>query len=225
MNAFRTLQAELQKTNTRLIAVSKTRSIPEILGLYEQGQRAFGENKVQEMLEKHGELPQDIEWHLIGHLQRNKVKYIAPFIHLIHSVDSLKLLFEIDKEAAKNNRTIKVLLQMHIAKEETKFGFDEKELIEAMEFYTAEGSSLQHVQICGLMGMATNTTEDRVVADEFQKLKNTFHFIRNTYLLNRKDFTEVSMGMSNDYKIAIASGSTMVRIGSLLFAPSDKTTD
>ncbi len=217
MSSYQAITDELSKTNARLVAVSKTKSAAEILELYNEGQRIFGENKVQELLEKHEQLPAGIEWHLIGHLQSNKVKYIAPFIAMIHSVDSLKLLFEINKEAKKNNRVIKVLIQIHIAREETKFGADEKELIEMLEYYCAENSSLQHVAIVGLMGMATNTDNEEIIADEFSRLKEIFSFVKSTYLLNKSNFTELSMGMSSDYKIAIAKGSTMVRIGSLLF--------
>lgn len=218
MNAFQTLSAALTNTPTRLVAVSKTRSIAEIMALYQQGQRLFGENKVQELLEKQPQLPSDIEWHLIGHLQSNKVKYIAPFVSMIHSVDSVKLLFEINKEAAKNKRIIKVLIQIHIAQEETKFGADDKELIEILEYYTAANSTLTHVCIAGLMGMATNTDDEHLIAQEFQKLSNLFQSVKKTYLLNKADFTEISMGMSSDYQIAMAAGSTLVRIGSLLFA-------
>jgi pyridoxal phosphate enzyme (YggS family) len=162
-------------------------------------------------------LPKDIEWHLIGHLQSNKVKYIAPIVSMIHSVDSLKLLFEINKEAKKNNRILKVLIQMHIAQEETKFGADEKELIEMLEYYCVENSSLQNIEVVGLMGMATNTNDQQLILKEFQFLKNTFDSVKNTYLLHKSNFTELSMGMSSDYKIAIQAGSTMVRIGSLIF--------
>ena len=147
MNPYELISAELNKKNVTLVAVSKTKSIEEIKVLYDQGQRIFGENKVQELVEKQSQLPKDIEWHLIGHLQTNKVKYIAPFIAMIHSVDSLKLLFEINKEAQKNNRIIHVLIQIHIAQESTKFGVDEKELIEILEYYCAENTSLHHVEI------------------------------------------------------------------------------
>jgi hypothetical protein len=218
MNPFQAITAALNNTQTRLVAVSKTRSVAEIMELYDQGQRLFGENKVQELLEKQPQLPADIVWHLIGHLQSNKVKYIAPFIAMIHSVDSLKLLLEINKEAAKNNRVIKVLIQIHIAKEETKFGADEKELIEILEYYTAEQSALSNICIAGLMGMATNTDDEHVISTEFEKLSSLFNFVKKSYLLNRSDFKEISMGMSSDYKLAMAAGSTLVRIGSLLFA-------
>ena len=214
---FEKIKEELAQTNTTLVAVSKTKSVEEIMHLYHQGQRIFGENKVQELVEKHEQMPTDIQWHLIGHLQTNKVKYIAQFVAMIHAVDSLKLLFEINKEAEKNNRIIPVLIQIHIAQEETKFGADEKELIEMIEYYTAADSKLKHISIVGLMGMATNTDDEKTISNEFQSLKKLFHFIKESYLIHKKDFTELSMGMSSDYQIAIKQGSTMVRIGSLLF--------
>lgn len=217
MNSYQKIIEELRESNTKLVAVSKTKSKEEILLLYEQGQRIFGENKVQELCEKYEQLPKDIEWHLIGHLQTNKVKFIAHFVKLIHSVDSLKLLFEINKEARKNNRTIPVLIQVHIAQEESKFGVNKKELVEIMEYYTVENSSLQNIEIVGLMGMATNTEDATVIKNEFLELKKTFQFIQESYLIHKNNFTEISMGMSSDYAIAIACGSTMVRIGSLLF--------
>lgn len=218
MENYMAIRSELEKSGTKLVAVSKTKSAEQILALYHQGQRIFGENKVQELVEKYELLPKDIEWHLIGHLQSNKVKYIAPMVSMIHSVDTLKLLFEINKEAKKNNRILKVLIQMHIAQEETKFGADEKELIEMLEYYCAENSSLQNIEIVGLMGMATNTNDERLILKEFQCLKNTFDSVKKTYLLDKRNFTELSMGMSSDYKIAIQAGSTMVRIGSLIFS-------
>ncbi len=200
-----------------LVAVSKTKPIEAILELYKQGQRDFGENKVQELCEKQAQLPDDIRWHLIGHLQTNKVKYIVPFVHLIHSVDSLKLMHELEKEAAKCERTLDVLLQMHIAKEESKFGLDEKELVEILEYYTASPSPWKHIRIRGLMGMATNTEDMALRQSEFRKLHELFNFAKQGYLPQRKDFTELSMGMSDDYPIALSEGSTLVRIGSLLF--------
>ncbi len=221
MNPYELISAELKKNNVTLVAVSKTKSIEEIKGLYEQGQRIFGENKVQELIEKQSLLPKDIEWHLIGHLQSNKVKYIAPFIAMIHSVDSLKLLFEINKEAQKNNRIIQVLIQIHIAQESTKFGADEKELIEILEYYCAENSSLQFIEIVGLMGMASNTDDATQVSNEFLHLKSLFNTVKKSYLLNKHSFNQLSMGMSSDYTLAIQAGSTMVRIGSLLFGKRD----
>jgi len=221
MNPYELISAELKKNNVTLVAVSKTKSIEEIKVLYDQGQRIFGENKVQELIEKQSLLPKDIEWHLIGHLQSNKVKYIAPFIAMIHSVDSLKLLFEINKEAQKNNRIIQVLIQIHIAQESTKFGADEKELIEILEYYCAENSSLQFIEIVGLMGMASNTDDATQVSNEFLHLKSLFNTVKKSYLLNKHSFNQLSMGMSSDYTLAIQAGSTMVRIGSLLFGKRD----
>jgi PLP dependent protein len=205
---------ELKQTQTQLIAVSKTKPNEAILELYNQGQRAFGENYVQELVEKHATLPSDIQWHFIGHLQSNKVKYLAPFVHTIHSVDSIKLLQEIEKQALRNNRKIKCLLQFHIAEEESKFGFgveggdilDEKLLKE-----------LTQVEICGVMGMATFTDDKTQVRQEFQKLKQIFDNLKSTYFKDNNDFKDISMGMSDDYQLAIKEGSTMVRIGSLLF--------
>ncbi len=200
--------------NTKLVAVSKMKPIEEIQELYDLGQRDFGENYVQELVEKAEELPKDIRWHFIGHLQSNKVKYIAPFIHLIQVVDSLKLLQEINKEALKNKRNIDCLLQVYIAREETKFGLDEKELNELMTKFLS--SALQNVRIKGLMGMASFTENAEVVKNEFRFLKSAFD---KYAALTTPDsqFTTLSMGMSADYKIAIEEGSTMIRIGSLLF--------
>ena len=217
MNSFETICVELKNTPTKLIAVSKTKPVDEIMPVYLKGQRIFGENKVQEMVDKHAQMPKDIEWHLIGHLQTNKVKYIAPFVSMIHSIDSLKLLNEVEKQAAKNNRVIPVLLQMHVANEETKFGLDQTELIELMDYYLANPINYAHVNIVGIMGMATNTNDITQIRNEFKQLKDIFQFIKNSYFINKKDFTEISMGMSSDYKIAMEEGSTMVRIGSLLF--------
>jgi len=218
---YNSICTELKQTNTKLIAVSKTKPNDAIQELYELGQRDFGENKVQELVDKYEQLPKDIRWHLIGHLQTNKVKYIAPFVHLVHSVDSLKLLLEIEKQAAKVARTISVLLQIHIAEEETKFGLDNTEVIEILEYYTALNSPLQHIQIVGLMGMATNTDDMDVRQKEFAHLQQLFLFVKQGYLLHKTDFTELSMGMSDDYPTAIQEGSTMVRIGSLLFGKRD----
>lgn len=215
MSAYPQILQELG--NTKLIGVSKTKSVDAILSLYHEGLKTFGENKVQELCEKYEALPKDIEWHLIGHLQTNKVKYIAPFVYMIHSVDSLKLLDEIEKQASKCNRIIKVLLQMHIASEETKFGLNTKELIEILEYYTANPNTYSHIQIVGVMGMATNTDNEENIRKEFQQLKSIFQYAKETYLFGDKNFNEISMGMSSDYKIAVDEGSTMVRIGSLLF--------
>jgi hypothetical protein len=198
-----------------LVAVSKTKPVSALQEVYDAGQRHFGENKVQEMTEKWEVLPKDIKWHLIGHLQTNKVKYIAPYVHLIHSVDSFKLLKEIDKEAKKNNRIIDCLLQFHVAQEETKFGLDfeeAKELIENPEFI-----DLHNVHLVGVMGMASFTENEDVVRKEFQQLEDYFLLIKSYYFTFNDDFKEISMGMSGDYQLAIEEGSTMVRVGSSIF--------
>ena len=195
--------------NVTLVAVSKTKPISLIQEAYETGQRDFGENKVQELVEKQEVLPDDIRWHMIGHLQRNKVKYIAPFVHLIHGVDSLRLLKEINKQGAKINRCIPILLQVHISQEDTKFGFDSNELKEAIN----ECKVLEWIKPCGLMGMATFTSDLDQVRLEFQGLKDLF----DQYQSNFGENPTLSMGMSGDYKVAIDQGSTMIRIGSSLF--------
>ncbi len=201
--------------DVKLVAVSKTKPIEEILEVYQSGGRDFAENKVQELLGKFDVLPKDIHWHFIGHLQSNKVKYIAPFIHLIQSVDSLKLLKEINKEALKCNRIIDCLLQVHIAKEETKFGFSEQELLDTLQ--CKEFKELHTIRICGLMGMATYTSDMEIIKNEFQFLKSLFNQVKISYLNGSPDFKELSMGMSSDFEIAISCGSTMVRVGSLIF--------
>jgi pyridoxal phosphate enzyme (YggS family) len=201
-------------TNVKLIAVSKMKPAELIKEAYNAGQRAFGENKVQELREKQPELPEDIEWHMIGHLQSNKVKYIAPYVALIHAIDSFKLLIEINKRAKSNNRIIKVLLQIHIATEESKFGFNKDEVFELLN--NPELKTLENVQINGLMGMATNTKDMGLIRSEFKGLKELFDQIQNEYL-SIDTFSELSMGMSNDYQIAIEEGSTMVRIGTAIF--------
>ncbi len=198
-----------------LVAVTKTRPVELLQEAYELGLRDFGENRVQEMAEKQPLLPSGILWHQIGHLQTNKVKYIAPFVHLIHSVDSLKLLNEIDRQAARNNRIIDVLLQVYIAREESKFGLDEQELTEILNVYNQ--GNLKNVQIRGLMGMATFTDNDKVVRNEFASLKTTFEQVKHEFFPDRENFSILSMGMSGDYHIAIEEGSTMVRIGTALF--------
>ena len=201
--------------NISLIAVSKTKPASDIQTLYDAGQRAFGENKVQELVEKYEVLPKDIEWHLIGHLQSNKVKYIAPFVHLIHGVDSFKLLKEINKEGGKCKRIIPCLLQFHIAQEETKFGFSFEEAQEMLE--SNEFVELQHVAIYGVMGMASFTEDENQIHEEFQTLHNYFQLIKSHYFKFNPEFKELSMGMSGDYKIAMEEGSTMVRVGSTIF--------
>src|SRR5690554_861662 len=198
-----------------LIAVSKTKPVEDLKEAYEAGIRDFGENKVQEMADKQPQLPADIRWHMIGHLQRNKVKYIAPFVHLIHGVDSLKLLKAIDKEAKKVDRVISCLLQVYIAKEESKFGFDEQELLEMID--GGELESLANIRITGLMGMATNTGNEEVIRGEFRRLKNFMDSLNARELPPLFNLRELSMGMSGDYLIAQEEGSTMVRIGSAIF--------
>jgi PLP dependent protein len=205
---------DLEPTRTQLIAVSKTKPNDAILELYQKGQRTFGENYVQELVDKYAALPKDIQWHFIGHLQSNKVKYIAPFVHCIHSVDSVKLLQEIDKQAFKNNRKIKCLLQFHIAEEESKFGFD-TEGVADIPFNDI--LNLENIEIAGVMGMATFTDDKTQVKREFQTLKKVFDALKTAYFNENPNFKEISMGMSDDYKMAIEEGSTMVRIGSLLF--------
>jgi PLP dependent protein len=198
-----------------LVAVSKTKPAEDILALYQSGQRIFGENKVQEMVSKYEVLPKDIQWHQIGHLQKNKVKYIAPFVAMIHAVDSFELLEVINKEAVKNNRTIDVLLQFHIATEETKFGLNKDEAVQLLTVVKEE--PLPNVRICGVMGMASFTEDTNLIRTEFRSLKEIFTFLKSQFFTEDPFFTEVSMGMSGDYKIAIDEGSTMVRIGSAIF--------
>ncbi|MEQ8241534.1 MAG: YggS family pyridoxal phosphate-dependent enzyme [Cyclobacteriaceae bacterium] len=206
---------QLTPTSCKLVAVSKTKPKEDIEEAYAAGQRIFGENKAQEMQSKHDVLPKDIEWHMIGHLQRNKVKYIAPFVDLIHSIDSLKLIKEIQKEASKNERVINCLIQIHIAKEESKFGFDEEEIIELLK--NSAFSEFKNIRIVGLMGMATNTNNTDNVKEEFKSLKRLFDQIKEEYSSDNIRMEEISMGMSGDYKIAIEEGSTLVRIGSSIF--------
>jgi pyridoxal phosphate enzyme (YggS family) len=212
--------------NVKLIAVSKTKPVEDLREAYNAGQRDFGENKVQELIEKQPQLPNDIRWHFIGHLQTNKVKFIAPFVHLIHSVDSLKLLKEIDKEAKKNNRVVDCLLEFFIAEEDTKFGLDLSEAEEILSEIVNTGistslndrvSSLQNVRICGVMGMATFSPDTEQIRREFQNLHQIFITLKERYFANDLYFCEISMGMSDDFLIAIEEGSTMVRVGSTIF--------
>ena len=205
---YNAIKQQLAETNSTLVAVSKIKPAADIMQMFELGQRDFGENYVQELVEKQAVLPDEINWHFIGHLQSNKVKYIAPFIHLIQSVDSEKLLKEIDKQAAKNNRKINVLLQMHIAEEQTKFGFDEKELM------NLDVNLYPNVHITGLMGMATFTEDKEKVKLEFEQLQS---FYKNFEDAKKIELNTLSMGMSDDYELAINCGSNMIRIGSLLF--------
>lgn len=203
----------------KLIAVSKTHSTERILEAYNAGQRAFGENKVQELVPKYEALPKDIEWHLIGHLQRNKVKLVVPFVSLIHSVDSEKLLSAIDQEAEKAEREVKCLIQVHIAEEETKFGFTPDE---AFRFFVDKRpAAYKHVRIAGLMGMATLTDDTTRIHKEFSLLHDLFEKVRAEGNVTKEDFSTLSMGMSSDYPIAVESGSTMVRVGSAIFGKRD----
>ena len=214
--AYEQLIADLNYHRVTLVAVSKTKSVEEIKELYDLGQKDFGENYVQELAEKQSQLPKDIRWHFIGHLQSNKVKQIAPFIHLVHAVDSLKLLQEINRQGKKNDRVIDCLLQVHIAQEETKFGLDENELKTLASTNANELHQLQNVRIVGLMGMASFTDDMEKVRIEFRYLKRLFE----TYAklpVDNSQLTILSMGMSSDYFVAIEEGSTTVRIGSLIF--------
>ncbi len=200
--------------NVKLVAVSKTKPDAAILEAYEVGQRVFGENKVQELVDKYERLPKDIEWHFIGHLQSNKVKYIAPFVCLVHGVDSLKLLKEIDKQGAKCERIIDCLLQFHIASESAKFGFYKEEAFELLQ--SPEFKTLKNIRIVGVMGMATYTDDDAQIRKEFANLKSYFAEIKEKFI-PEETFKEISMGMSADYTIAIEEGSTMIRLGSSIF--------
>jgi hypothetical protein len=215
MTTYQSLIEELKEKEVKLVAVSKTKPVEMIRELYDQGQRIFGENRAQELADKYDKLPQDIEWHMIGHLQKNKVKYIAPFVSMIESCDSLRLLSTINKEGEKNDRIIPVLLQMRIATEETKYGLtlpDIRELLDSDKYH-----SFNNIKVCGLMGMATFTDNRDQVRREFKTLKQAFDAIKERYFLDDDSFNEISMGMSGDYSTAIEEGSTMVRIGSLLF--------
>lgn len=199
----------------KLVAVSKFKPVANIQEAYNAGQRAFGENRVQELADKQPQLPADIEWHMIGHLQSNKIKYMASFVRLIHGVDSFKLLQEIDKQAQKAGRVLNCLLQIHIAQEETKFGFDRNEVFEMLNSNAFK--TLTHVQICGVMGMATLTDDENQVRAEFKGLKQLFDELKTRYFNHNQSFKEISMGMSGDYHIAVEEGSTIVRIGSSIF--------
>ncbi len=199
--------------NVTLVAVSKTKPVSDLMEAYKAGQRIFGENKIQEMTDKWEAMPKDIQWHMIGHVQTNKVKYMAPFVSLIHGVDSLKLLQEINKQAAKNNRVIDCLLQVYIAEEESKFGLDEEELSEVLKQIQHDKENFKNIRIVGLMGMATFTDNQNQIKKEFNHLKSIFDSIA----IHNSQFTILSMGMSGDYQLAIECGSTMVRIGSSIF--------
>ncbi len=202
-------------TYVTLIAVSKFKPVSVIKEAYDGGQRIFGENKAQEMTEKHQLLPQDIQWHFIGHLQTNKVKYIIPYVTMIHSVDSMKLLQEINRVSEQNNRIVDCLIQFHIAAEESKFGFsfpEVEKMISGNEF-----QALNHIRVCGVMGMATLTDNQELIRSEFKTLKEYFLILKDRYFTNQDSFKEISMGMTDDYKIAIEEGSTMIRVGSAIF--------
>ena len=212
-------QKELAEFDCTLVPVSKTKPDADLMEAYATGNRIFGENKVQEVVEKYERLPKDIQWHFIGHLQRNKVKYLAPFVALVHAVDSQRLLREINKQAAKNNRVIECLLQVHIAREEAKFGLAEDELIALLESGICD--ELPNIKVIGLMGMATNTDNQEQVRMEFRGLKALFDELKTNSLPQNVEMQELSMGMSGDYKIALEEGSTMVRIGSAIFGARD----
>jgi pyridoxal phosphate enzyme (YggS family) len=212
---IKSLKNETVPKKVSLIAVSKTKPVADIQEAYDAGQRLFGENTVQEMVEKYEQLPKDIEWHQIGHLQSNKVKYIAPFISMIQSVDSLKLLQEINKQAEKNKRVIDCLLQVYIADEETKFGLGFDEAIELLR--SDEFATFKNIRIRGLMGIATNTDKEKQLKDEFQELKTFFDGIKQSFFRKEESFDVISMGMSSDYEIAIEQGSNMIRVGSTIF--------
>lgn len=201
--------------DVELVAVSKTKPNEDIMEAYNTGHLAFGENRVQELVTKYEELPKDIQWHMIGHLQSNKVKYIAPFVYLIHSVDKPKLLKVINKEAQKNNRIIDVLLQFHIAEEETKYGFDFDEVQQLLE--SKQFNEYVNVNVRGIMGMATFTDDMEKVRREFKHLADIFGKLKQNYFSDKQDFNEISMGMTNDYKVALEEGATILRIGSLIF--------
>ena len=203
------------KPNVELVAVSKFHPAEAIQEAYEAGQRVFGESHVQELVEKEKVLPKDIQWHFIGHLQTNKVKYIAPFVSLIHSMDSLKLMKEIDKQAEKCGRVIDVLLQIHVAAEETKFGFTPEEVVEMLQ--EDEWKNCTHVRIVGLMAMATNTDDEARIGREFESVAQLFEVLKDSFFADKPEFKELSMGMSGDYLIAQEHGSTMVRVGSMIF--------
>ena len=220
-NTTMSIQANLNEvlatlpSHVQLVAVSKFHPIEALQEAYDAGQRIFGESKVQEMTQKYEALPKDIEWHFIGHLQTNKIKYMAPYVALIHGVDSYKLLCEINKQAAKAGRIIPCLLQIHIAQEETKFGFSTDECRAMLE--ASEWKTLNNIRIAGIMGMATNTEDETQIAKEFHTLSSFFREIKDTYFKDAPEFKEISMGMSDDYPLAIEEGSTLIRIGSRIF--------
>lgn len=215
ISALQDITKIAKEKNALLVAVSKTKTIDEIQAVYDVGHHVFGENKVQELTIKYEALPKDIQWHMVGNLQTNKVKYIAPFIALIHSVDSLKLAIEVNKQALKCNRVIDVLLEIHIGAETNKSGFSEEELIDHLDIKAFD--ALKNIRITGLMGMATNTKSQIVIKNEFSGLRRFFDEIKSSYFKNAPEFKELSIGMSGDYKIALEEGATIIRVGSAIF--------
>ncbi len=215
ISALQDITNMAKEKNAMVVAISKTKPIEEILEVYQAGQFHFGENKVQDLVAKYEVLPKDIKWHMVGNLQTNKVKYIAPFIHLIHSVDSLKLAIEINKQALKHNRVIDILLEIYIAAETSKSGFTEEELIDHLDIKAF--AALHNIRIVGLMGMATNTKSVVLIKNEFSNLKRLFDELKQQYFKKDAHFKELSIGMSGDYKIALDEGSTMIRVGSAIF--------
>ena len=201
--------------HVQLVAVSKLKPASEVMAAYELGQRHFGENWAQELKEKHEQLPKDIQWHFIGHLQTNKIKYIIPYVHLIHSIDSFRLLQEVNRLAARHERVVGCLLQFHIATEETKFGFSMEECLQMLQ--SPEFSTLHNIEICGVMGMASLTDNTEQIHSEFRTLHSYFDRLKKDYFADSASFKEISMGMTHDYPIAIEEGSTMIRVGSAIF--------
>ena len=206
-------------THVQLVAVSKLKPASEVMAAYELGQRHFGENWAQELKEKHEQLPKDIHWHFIGHLQTNKIKYIIPYVHLIHSIDSFHLLQEVDRQAARHGRVVGCLLQFHVATEETKFGFSMEECLQMLQ--SPEFSTLHNIEICGVMGMASLTDNNDQIHREFRTLHSYFERLKKEYFADSASFKEISMGMTEDYPIAIEEGSTMIRVGSAIFGARD----
>lgn len=215
MQLLSVLQEKASAKGARLVVVSKNQPIEKVQKLYEQGQRLFAENRVQPLLERKMSLPADIEWHLIGHLQTNKVKSVVPFVQMIHSIDSLRLLAEVNQEAAKIGRCVDCLLQFHIAEETNKYGLDEKVATEILQ--SADYQNFMNVRVCGVMGMATFTEDQQQIRQEFRNLKQIFEHLKQNYFPQASHFREISMGMSGDWEIALEEGSTLLRIGSLLF--------
>jgi PLP dependent protein len=215
-DSYLKIAAEVRQNRATLVAVSKTKPVSDIESLYESGQRDFGENYVQELTEKQPLLPDDIRWHFIGHLQSNKVKYIAPFVYMVHGVESLKLLREINKQGTRFSRKIRCLLQLHVAAEETKFGLDEIELNELLK-QVSETDEMEFIQICGVMAMASFTEDREQIRSEFKTVKRIFDDVKEKFFYHDDEFSQISMGMSSDYNIALEEGSTMIRVGSLIF--------